>query len=142
LQRRLIGEGRAMRTILIASLLCLASGVAFAQASTSSDETPAADATKPVKGEAKPAAATTAAAGIAPGEMENRLPPGFKVKRRGQYVMYCKSETPIGTRFRQETCLDDAQMRDYLIWLQENKAEIDRIRATCSTKKACGQPEA
>lgn len=131
-----------MRAILMSGLLFLASGVAIARASPSSDETPATDSAKPAKADARPAAATTAATGIRPGEMEDRLPPGFKVKRRGQYVMYCKSETPIGTRFRQETCLDDAQMRDYLIWLQENKAEIDRIRATCSTKKACGQPDA
>lgn len=126
-----------MRSVLF-GLMILSSGIALA--GTSSDETPAADAAKPVKAEAKPAAAA-AAAGVKAGEMEDRLPPGFKVKRRGQYVMYCKTDTPIGTRFKHETCLDDAQMRDYLIWLQENKAEIDRIRATCSTKKACGQPD-
>jgi hypothetical protein len=131
-----------MREGLIVCVLCLASGVAWAGAGLTGDETPAADAARPVKAESEAAAARTAAGGLKPGEMENRLPPGFKVKRRGQYVVYCKSETPIGTRFKQVRCLDDAQMRDYLIWLQENKAEVDRIRATCSTKKACGQPDA
>lgn len=131
-----------MRKDLVAGVLCAMSCVAWAGASASGDETAAAGAVKPVRAESDSAAATTAASGLKPGEMENRLPPGFKVKRRGQYVVYCKSETPIGTRFKQVTCLDDAQMRDYLIWLQENKAEVDRIRATCSTKKACGQPDA
>lgn len=131
-----------MRTSFSASALALFSFAALAGASPSNDETPVAAAMKPVKAEAKPLATATASTGIKAGEMESRLPPGFKVKRRGQFVMYCKTDTPIGTRFRQETCLDDAQMRDYLIWLQENKSEIDRIRATCSTKKACGQPDA
>lgn len=73
---------------------------------------------------------------------ELKLPPGFKKKTRGKHVLYCKQETPMGTRFKSETCFDDAQMRDYLLALSENKRDIDRIRATCSTLCACGQPEA
>lgn len=130
-----------MQNGIVAAVMLLASGVALAQAPASSDTTPAAEIAQPSRLESDAPVAETAAPGLQPGEMENRLPPGFTVKRRGKYVLYCKSDTPIGTRFKKETCLDDGQMRDYLIWLQENKAEIDRIRQTCSNKRACGQPE-
>jgi hypothetical protein len=82
----------------------------------------------------------SAAAAAEPEEI--RLPPGFKPRKRGKFTLYCKTDTAIGTRFKSETCLDADQIRDYLIAMQENKSDIDRIRATCSNLCTCGQPEA
>jgi hypothetical protein len=103
----------------------------------------------PVSGDEKPApepaAQEPAAADVASASVEGakfNLPPGFKPKKRGKYILYCKTDTPIGSRFKSETCFDDAQMRDYLVWLQENKRDIDRIRATCANLCACGRPDA
>lgn len=64
---------------------------------------------------------------------EFKPPPGFLVKKRGSVVLYCKQDTTVGTRFKTEKCYSEAQVRDYLIAQQENKRDIDRIRATCSS---------
>lgn len=89
---------------------------------------------------AAPKADTLKAAVVDADSEEVTIPPGFKEKKRGKFTLYCKTDTPIGTRFKQETCFDAGQIRDYLIALQENKANVDRIRATCSSVCACGQP--
>jgi hypothetical protein len=89
--------------------------------------------------ESKPEAAATAATTEA---TPIELPPGFKPKKRGKYVLYCRSEAPLGSRIRQEFCFDEAQMRDYLIALQETKGNVDKIRSTCSNICVCGMPEA
>jgi hypothetical protein len=74
--------------------------------------------------------------------LADRLPPGFKVKKRGKFTLYCKTDTPLGTRFKSETCYDEPNMRAYMLALQENKSDVDRIRNICSNPCACGQPEA
>ena len=73
---------------------------------------------------------------------EFKPPPGFITKKRGKYVLYCKREAPMGTRLKTETCLDEAQMRDYVLALAENKRDVDRIRAICSNPCVCGDPSA
>ena len=100
------------------------------------DETPAANASK------QEAASTDAASKTAAIPFAERLPPGFKVKKRGKYTLYCKTDTPLGTRFKHETCYDEGQMRAYLLALEENKVDVDRIRNTCSNQCACGNPAA
>lgn len=121
-----------LRPIAVVALGLLAS-IPLANGTVSADETLRATADAP-----KEEAAKAAVAGVEPEQVS--LPPGFKPKKRGKYTLYCKMDTPIGTRFKQETCFDAKQMRDYLIALQENKADVDRIRATCSSICACGQP--
>jgi hypothetical protein len=106
---------RASLTILIA---CLAAGVGLAQESAVSEK-----------------AADVAAS--AKSEHEFKPPPGFKTKKRGALTVYCKKDREIGTRFVTEHCLDEAQMRDYLLALEEQKRDIDRIRATCATAATC-----
>src|SRR6188768_2106152 len=73
---------------------------------------------------------------------EVTLPPGFKKKKRGKYILYCKTESTTGSRFTFERCLDDAQLRDYILALQENKRDLDHIRSTCANICTCGQPGA
>jgi hypothetical protein len=71
-------------------------------------------------------------------QKELRLPPGFKKVKRGKYTLYCKREAPLGSRLKSETCYDEAQMRDYILVLEQNKGDIDRIRSTCSNYCVCG----
>ena len=85
--------------------------------------------------EAKPPEATKAAET----KTEFTPPPGFVKKERGKFVLYCKRESALGTRFKTESCFDEAQMRDYMLALEENKRDVDRIRSTCSNVCACGQ---
>jgi hypothetical protein len=119
--------------LIVYPALGLAAAVALAPGLAPGDET------APVDTQVKQPVAASAAVANADKE-ELRLPPGFKPRKRGKYVFYCRTETPLGTRFKSETCFDADQIRDYLIALQENKANVDRIRATCSSVCACGQP--
>jgi hypothetical protein len=64
-------------------------------------------------------------------------PPGFKTKKSGKHVLYCKKDRTTGTRFATEKCYDEAQMRDYLVTLEEQKRDIDRIRSTCASAAVC-----
>ena len=100
------------------------------------DETPAAD----VASKQTDISETTAQKAEIP--LADRLPPGFKVKKRGKYTLYCKTDTPLGTRFKSETCYDENNMRAYMLALQENKNDVDRMRNICSNPCACGNPAA
>jgi hypothetical protein len=73
-------------------------------------------------------------------EGEFEPPPGFQTKKQGKHVLYCKKDRTTGTRFVTEKCYDEAQMRDYLIALEEQKRNIDRIRSTCATAAVCASP--
>jgi len=53
--------------------------------------------------EAKPDAETTD---------EFKPPPGFRTKKRGDAVLYCRKEIPLGSRFPAEKCYDQAGIRE------------------------------
>jgi len=118
---------------IVTVALCLMACIAVANDPPARDEPAAAEAAAP-----EPEARKEAIAKADAVKFEGKLPPGFKVKKRGKFTLYCKTDTPLGSRFKKETCLDDAQMRDYMVALQENKSDIDRIRATCSNVCVCG----
>jgi hypothetical protein len=120
--------------IVAAFIFSLAAAASFALGLPMADETPTADSASP------PAAEAVADKTDIP--IEERLPPGFKVKKRGKFTLFCKTDTPLGTRFKSETCYDEANMRAYMLALEENKSDVDRIRNICSNPCACGRPEA
>jgi len=94
--------------------------------------------------EAKPEATadTPVAAAETAGDKKEPLtpPPGFKLKRYGKHLLYCKRDAPMGTRLKSERCLDEEQMRNYLLALEAGKVDIDRTRAICSNPCVCGMP--
>ncbi len=49
-------------------------------------------------------------------------------------------DTDIGTRFKTEKCLDEAQMRDYVLAQEQNNRDFDRVRAICSNPAICAPP--
>jgi hypothetical protein len=66
------------------------------------------------------------------------LPPGFKPKKRGKYMLYCRKETVMGTRFPVEKCYDEAGIRELIRAQIENQEQLDQMRRICSTAGACG----
>jgi hypothetical protein len=87
--------------------------------------------------EAKPVDA--AASAVAKAEHDNFvLPPGFKVKKRGKYTLYCRKDPVIGTRFESEKCYDETGVRDYLQAQRENQEKVDQMRRVCATQGSCG----
>lgn len=116
-----------MRNATILSGLILSLG--FGSVGAFSADPPKADAP-----EAKSAAAAET--------KELKLPPGWRKKKRGKYVLFCKKEAPMGTRIKADTCYDEKNMRNYILAMEENKGDIDRIRSTCANQCACGNPAA
>ena len=124
-----------MLKIIAACLMSMAAQVVLAQDSAIADETPTAD-----QANDKAEVATTMAVKEEEKDAEFNPPPGFLTKKRGELVVYCKKDRETGTRFVTEKCLDEAQMREYLLSLAEQKRNIDRIRSTCATSAVCANP--
>jgi hypothetical protein len=120
-----------MEKLLSTCLLMLAALPALAQDGAAADEAPVAEATSD---KAESAAQSDEAA---PGEEEFKPPPGFKTKKHGNLVLYCMRDSTVGTRFKTEKCYDENQMREYLLALEVQKRDIDRIRTTCATGSTC-----
>ncbi|HKY00806.1 MAG TPA: hypothetical protein VJL86_13935 [Steroidobacteraceae bacterium] len=121
-----------MTKLLSACLMVLAALPALAQDAAIGDETaPAADAASAVADTADTAkAAETGTQPFVP-------PPGFKTKKQGNMTLYCKKDATVGTRFKTEKCYSEDQVREYLLALEIQKRDIDRIRSTCATGAVC-----
>jgi hypothetical protein len=120
-----------MLKFCVALALCLAAQLATAQDAAIGDKTVTTDSTSE---KAQPPASTAAA------ETKDDVfkpPRGFQTKKRGDLVLYCKQDSTVGTRFKTENCYNEAQMREYLLALEVQKRDVDRIRATCSGGTAC-----
>lgn len=107
-------------------------GVALAQDPDSAigNETPAADQAQD-KAESATAAEATAPEVFTP-------PPGYKAKKRGQKVVYCKKTLESGTRFASERCYDEAQLKSMETARQEDQTRFEQSRKICSNLEACG----
>lgn len=121
-----------MTKLLSACLMVLAALPALAQDAAIADETaPAADVAS--------AAGDTAdtAKAVETGTQSFVPPPGFKTKKQGNMTLYCKKDATVGTRFKTEKCYSEDQVREYLLALEIQKRDIDRIRSTCATGAVC-----
>ena len=121
-----------MTKLLSACLMVLAALPALAQDAAIADETaPAADVASAAADTADTArAAETGTQPFVP-------PPGFKTKKQGNMTLYCKKDATVGTRFKTEKCYSEDQVREYLLALEIQKRDIDRIRSTCATGAVC-----
>ncbi len=120
-----------MARLLSLGLLLLAALPGLAQEGATGGDAPAAENSAGKVVSAAKADATTA------GDQEFKPPPGFKTKKRGDIVLYCMKDSTVGTRFKTEKCFDEAQMREYLLALEIQKRDIDRVRSTCGTGASC-----
>lgn len=56
-------------------------------------------------------------------------PPGFRTKKSGDGVVYCRKETPLGSRFSTVKCYDEAGIRQLQLQELENTERVERMRA-------------
>jgi hypothetical protein len=64
-------------------------------------------------------------------------PPGFKPKKHGDVILYCRREAVLGSRFPAEKCYDKAGLHAIKLAELEQKEMLERMRAcsgaSCST---------
>jgi hypothetical protein len=107
-----------MRTLMLC--LLFGPGLLLVQASRAEDQAPA-DAKDP---QAK---------------AEAFVPPdGWRPKKRGKFTVYCRKETPRGTRIPTEICYDEEGIRAMLAAQNEDRERVDQLRRVCSSQAACG----
>jgi hypothetical protein len=94
---------------------------------------PATQADESVTDATEPTASTAAAA-----ERELVLPPGFKPKKRGKFVVYCKRDAVLGTRMPAEHCYDEEGIRAMLRAQAEDREKVDQMRRICGSMDKCG----
>ena len=120
---------------IVAMAMCLTTFATLAQDSAVAEKAPNADKSS----DKAPEPAATAA--VNSKDDTFKPPPGFQTKKRGELVLYCKKDATIGTRFKTEKCYDEAQMREYLLALELQQQDVDRIRATCGGGTVCNPPD-
>jgi len=64
-------------------------------------------------------------------------PPGYQKKTRGSTTVYCRSDTPVGTRFATQYCYTEAELERMEASRANIRQEVDRARRTC-TGAGCG----
>jgi hypothetical protein len=83
----------------------------------------------PAKSETEASAKAEAdAAADAPSE-PFKPPPGFRTRKRGEVVLYCRREAVLGSRFSAEKCYDEAGIRQMKLAELEQKEMLERIKA-------------
>jgi hypothetical protein len=121
-----------MRSLMAAVAMMALCGVALAQDSDSAigNETLTADQAQ------DKAESATAAEAREPDVFTP--PPGYRAKKRGTKVVYCKKNMESGTRFASEICYGEAQLRLMETARQEDQTRFDQSRKICSNLEACG----
>lgn len=121
-----------MRSLMAAVAMMGLCGVALAQDSDSAigNETLTADQAQ------DKAASATAAEAKEPDVFTP--PPGYRAKKRGKKMVYCKKDMESGTRFASENCYDEAQLKSMEMARQEDQTRFDQTRKICSNLEACG----
>ena len=64
-------------------------------------------------------------------------PAGYQRRKRGATTVYCRSDTPVGTRFAKEYCYTQADLERTEANRTNIRQEVDRARRTC-TGGGCG----
>lgn len=79
---------------------------------------------KPVADEAKHEAETVG---------KFQPPPGFRAKKRGDTIVWCRKEPPLGSRFPELKCYDEAQLRELASRPQWSESAKACGKGGCST---------
>ena len=120
-----------MRGMMLAVLMGLVSGFVFAADNDSAigNETPTAD-----QAQDKAEADTT---DEAKPEEPFKVPAGYQPKKRGKKMVYCKKAMESGTRFSQEKCYSEEQLRAMEGERDQDQVTLDQSRKVCGTADTC-----
>jgi hypothetical protein len=69
---------------------------------------------------------------------EIKAPIGYRVRKRGNKVVYCRKEVKIDTRFTTEKCFTEEQIAELERQREEGIREFEKHRRVCSSLDACG----
>jgi|SRR5687768_4906526 hypothetical protein len=121
-----------MRGMMLAGLMAIIAGPAFAADSDSAigNETPTAN-------QAQDKAKSEAADEAKP-EEPFKVPVGYQAKKRGKKTVYCKKAMESGTRFSQEKCYSEEQLRAQEAEREQEQASFDQNRKVCASVESCG----
>jgi len=121
-----------MRGMMLAVLMAFFAGTALAQDGDNAigNETPTADQAQDK--------AKTDTADEAKEPEEFKIPAGYQVKKRGKKLVYCKKSMESGTRFAQEKCYEEAQLREIELAREQDQSTFDQNRKVCPNLEACG----
>lgn len=118
-----------MRSIMLTVLGAILAATAVAEPSAIGNETPTAE-----QAPDKAAAETTdEAREPAP----YKVPAGYQAKKRGKKVVYCKKSMESGTRFAQEKCYSEDQLRAMSAEREQDQANFDQTRKVCANPESC-----
>jgi hypothetical protein len=120
-----------MRSTMLAILVALLACASVAQASGSAigNETATADQAQDK--------AETDTADEAKEPDEFKVPAGYRAKKRGKKMVYCKKDMESGTRFAQERCFDEAQLRQQELAREQENRTLEQSRRVCATPETC-----
>ena len=71
-------------------------------------------------------------------EPEFKPPPGYRTRKRGDKVVYCRKELVEGTRFTKDRCYDKVQLKEIESLMEQQRREMDQRRRICPQPTACG----
>jgi len=118
-----------MRSMMLAVLGAFLATTAMAEPGAIGNETPTAE-------QAPDKAASEAVEDA--GEAEPfKVPAGYQPKKRGKKVVYCKKAMESGTRFSQEKCYSEEQLRAMSAERDQEQASFDQTRKVCASPEAC-----
>ena len=121
-----------MRGMMLAVLMAALAGTAFAGTGDSAigNDTPTAD-----QAQDKTKAETT---DEAKEPLPFKVPAGFTAKSRGKKTVYCRKSMESGTRFAQEKCYSEDQLRAMETTREQDQAKLDQNRKVCASPENCG----
>ncbi len=121
-----------MRGMMLAILLAFFAGAAIGSDSDSAigNETPTAE-------QAKDKAVTETTTDAKP-EEPFKVPAGYQPKKRGKKMVYCKKAMESGTRFSQEKCYSEEQLRAQEAEREQDQVTLDQSRKVCANPESCG----
>jgi hypothetical protein len=115
----------------------VAQEVAAPQEPTQPPEAPvAAQAESPARTD-QPVATGAANEAAAPAEKKFAAPAGYKEKTRGGTTVYCRSQTPVGTRFATEYCYTQADLQRMEKSKQGMQDDVSRATRVCGSGQSC-----
>jgi len=71
-------------------------------------------------------------------EREYKPPPGYRTRKRGDKVVYCKKESIPESRLMAEKCYSEIQIKELEAIREAERREMDQRRRICPSPTACG----